>query len=86
MKNIPLRRLFFYSVFIVVFVSLISLIVNFWISLDNSRKTERLEKQSIALLIRLEDAKYEISQMVSYFKKAALTSNCLLYTSPSPRD
>ena len=75
MKNIPLRRLFFYSVFIVVFVSLISLIVNFWISLDNSRKTERLEKQSIALLIRLEDAKYEISQMVSYFKKAALTSN-----------
>jgi len=73
MKNIPLRRLFFYSVFVVVFVSLISLVVNFWISLDNSRRTERLEKQSLALLVNLEDVKYEISQMVSYFEKAVLT-------------
>ena len=73
MKNIPLRKLFFYSVLIVVLVSLVSLAFNFFFSLDNSRKTERLEYKEMVLLLSLEDARYDISQMVSYFKKAALT-------------
>ncbi len=73
MKNIPLRKLFFYSVLVVVLVSLVSLVFNFLLSLDNSRETERLDKKELVLLPSLEDAKYDISQMVSYFKKAALT-------------
>ena len=73
MKNIPLRKLFFYSVLVVVLVSLVSLGFNFFFSLDNSRKAERLDRHEIVLLLSLEDAKYDTSQMVSYFKKAALT-------------
>ena len=73
MKNISLRKLFLYSVLIVVLVSLVSLTLNFFLSLDNSRKTERLDEEEITLLISLEDAKYEISRMLLYFKEASLT-------------
>ena len=75
MRNISLRKLFFYSALGVVLASLASLVFNFFFSLDNSRRIEELEKQEMTLLISLENVKYDISQMVSYFKKAALTFN-----------
>ncbi len=73
MKDISLKKLFFFSVLIIVAVSVGSLALNFFISYDNISKTRDMAQNQIILLTNLEEIKHEAALMSSYFKKAALT-------------
>lgn len=72
MRNVPLRKLFLVSVFIVILVTISSLVLNFVLSTKNTEDSDRLAKKEFTLLTNLEEIKFDTATMSSYFKRAAL--------------
>jgi len=72
MKNVPLRKLFFTSILIVILVTVISLVLNFILSTNNTHSSDILAKKEFVLLTNLEEIKCEALNMSAYFKRAAL--------------
>ncbi len=75
MSNIPLKKLFFFSVLIVILVSVSAIILNFVLSKDTISKTKVLLNKDMVLLVNFEEIKHNAVLMSSYFKKASLTQN-----------
>ncbi len=73
MKNVSLKKLFFYLVVIVVLVSASSFALNTYLSRNNILKVKMLSQTELVLLTDLENIKHDTALMSSYFKKAALT-------------
>ncbi len=73
MKNIPLKKLFFFSVLIVIIVSVASITVGYMYSIDNAKKTDTLASRDVPLLVTLKGMELSVARIDLYLKSAALT-------------
>ncbi len=73
MKNIPLKKLFFFSVLIVIIVSVASITVGYMYSIDNAKKTDTLASRDVPLLVSLKGMELGVARIDLYLKSAALT-------------